>query len=381
MGLRGTGRERGHNFDMDDWLSGHHSTGALPNFANSPEDQEGLMPTKVVDDWTPDKELLKKGGSSKGGLPPSLKGASDLPGVGLPVGTLPELPKLGENGAPGGVPGLEIPTGNLSSMLDMLEAQVGSQNSGNEPGQIVILGHGGRGTKGGHLNSGTEKKGAAQFSSNIKGLPGISTGASSFPGAGIGVGKLPELPKLSDNGASFGLPGAQAPTGKVSDILDVLEAQVGSQKNEPGQIEILGHRGIGTKYFPPVASTDQMPIEAYPDVYGTYSAQWGPLFGESFIPFGYPTVYPTPYVPMTDMWGQPYGLTFDLQAQQEPEQESGVPASPTPVSNQSAQKNLREVSKSEVKGAVGSSAKYKMTAGSVPVAKNYTLDGSSPDSS
>lgn len=44
------------------------------------------------------------------------------------------------------------------------------------------------------------------------------------------------------------------------------------------------------QYYPPVASTEQMPIEAYPDVYGTYSVQGEPSFGETFIPFGYPAV-------------------------------------------------------------------------------------------
>uniref|UniRef100_L7LRA8 Putative bitil peptide n=1 Tax=Rhipicephalus pulchellus TaxID=72859 RepID=L7LRA8_RHIPC len=249
-GQKGVQGVQGQSFDIDDWLSGQQQNGAMPDFTKGQEGDEGLVPTKIINTWTPDEGQLQKGESKKGGLPGSVRGASNLPGVGLPVGKLPELPKLDEGGAEGGIPSMGIPGGNISNILDILEAKVNAQKAINGPGQIQIISHGGSGAKGGEEQISKGKKTSAASSSGIKGgLTSSIKGASDVPGVGLPVGKLPELPKLGVNGGPGSIPGVELPAQNQQNILDILEAKVNSQKaiSEPGQIEIIGHGGSGTK--------------------------------------------------------------------------------------------------------------------------------------
>uniref|UniRef100_A0A131YTE4 TIL domain containing protein n=1 Tax=Rhipicephalus appendiculatus TaxID=34631 RepID=A0A131YTE4_RHIAP len=130
----------------------------------------------------------------------------------------------------------------------------------------------------------------------------------------------------------------------------------------------------------PIAGTGQPPVWNYPDVYGSYDAQGQPTFGANTMPLGYPTVYPAPYVPMTNTWGQPNGVTGELQAPPQRVRESEIPASQTSLSNQDAQKTQAEVSTPGVKGISVSGVPHKRTAGVAPAAKNYAFDDSSLDS-
>ncbi|XP_037524459.1 uncharacterized protein LOC119401630 isoform X1 [Rhipicephalus sanguineus] len=266
LGLGGEKSKQGQNFDIDDWLSGQQSS-TMPDFTKGQEGDEGLVPTKIIDNWTPDKGQLQKGASKKGGLPSSIMGAGNVPGVGLPVGKLPDLPKLDESGSAGGFPGVGIPGGNISNILDILEAKVNAQNAINEPGQIQIIGRGGSATKGGQQHISTDKKTRAALPSGIKGgLTSSIKGASNLPGVGVPVGKLPELPKLGGNGAASGIPGVGTPGENISNMLDMLEATVNAQKaiSGPGQIEIIGHGGSATKGGQQHISTERKTRAALP---------------------------------------------------------------------------------------------------------------------
>ncbi|XP_037580564.2 uncharacterized protein LOC119463813 [Dermacentor silvarum] len=166
LGLGALPDEKGQNIDMDDWLSGQQGTDAIPDLNKGQEGDEGLMSSKVVENWVPDEGQLQKGGSKKGGLPSSIKGASNIPGVGLPVGKLPNIGKLGGNGFPGGIPGVGTPVGELPNIGGasakgmpfgghLISQTVSNDNS---PGQIEILSHGVKGAKGGPLHGGIGQK-------------------------------------------------------------------------------------------------------------------------------------------------------------------------------------------------------------------------------
>nr|XP_050046699.1 uncharacterized protein LOC126543635 [Dermacentor andersoni] len=229
-GLGGLQDEKGPKVDTEDWFSGQQGTETIPDLNKGQEGDEGLMSSKVVEDWIPDEQILQKGGSKKGGLPSREQEESNIPGVGVPVGKLPDIGKLGGTGPPAGIPGVGPPVGELPNIGGVgakgmaFGGHLISQNMNNEnsPGQIEILGYGSKGGKRSPLQSGIEQKTASiDLVQQNEAFPRHLQFPKAAVSAPISVPPFSSLNQQSQNTVN--------------------------NENYPGQIEILGAGSKGGK--------------------------------------------------------------------------------------------------------------------------------------